>query len=236
MEVYDAVRKTKDLFLLEEFTVKFYKLSCIILIATLIMPSAYISNANFEDASKQYYLSAGLDNGDRELFKSMMQKQNKSKFDNVKEKIAVKRQTALDLDSTQTSLLSSKVVQSYEKEPKYIMVPDVIGYMTYQAEQEMKNAGIETETVYVFDDLHNFNTVINQSIPKGKKVEKGSQITLYVGTVDDYKGELIPVPDLLGIDVKKAKKLAGKLKLDITYEQNNLYYKKHPCLLLPYLQ
>ncbi len=88
-----------------------------------------------------------------------------------------------------------------------ISVPDVEGDHVDSAEKELIDAGLVLEkTVYDYSDDVAKDRVVSQSINAGKKVEKGTKITIVVSKGEKPE-EKVNVPNLSGLTLEGAKAL-----------------------------
>lgn len=83
-----------------------------------------------------------------------------------------------------------------------VAIPDVYGYEATSASNLLKRKGfdVKIEREYSEDEV---GTVIRTSPARNKKVEKGSEVTIYVATNEEI--EPVLVPTLLGLTIAQAK-------------------------------
>ena len=87
--------------------------------------------------------------------------------------------------------------------PSPVTLPDVRGKQADQATSILQALGLSVTTTQKYDDKIPAGTVIDSNPPAGTTVHKGDSVGLIVS-----KGpELVPVPDVLGMQVDDAKKL-----------------------------
>ena len=94
-----------------------------------------------------------------------------------------------------------------------VEVPDVYGYEATSASNVLKKDGFEVIIVSEYSE-EEVGTVIRTSPARNKKVQKGSEITIYVATNEETKP--VEVPNLVGMTIAQAKETleAIGLRLD----------------------
>ena len=84
--------------------------------------------------------------------------------------------------------------------PEGITVPDVEGLTEQAARERLDEAGFNVELRSRGSSEENAGTVLEQSVPGGEEVEKGSRILLTVGEGP----QVVRVPDLIGLSYSEA--------------------------------
>lgn len=91
-----------------------------------------------------------------------------------------------------------------------VEVPDVYGYEATSASNVLKSKGFDVKIVTEYSD-EDVGTVIRTMPARNKKVEKGSEIIIYVAT--DEETEPVEVPNLVGLTIAQAKEKLEALGL-----------------------
>ena len=91
-----------------------------------------------------------------------------------------------------------------------VEVPDVYGYEATSASNVLKSKGFDVKILTEYSD-EDVGTVIRTVPARNKKVEKGSEIIIYVAT--DEESEPVEVPNLVGMTIAQAKEKLEALGL-----------------------
>lgn len=103
-----------------------------------------------------------------------------------------------------------------------VEVPKLVSLSPKNAKLQLQNIGLTYGTVSY--ESHRFKTVLKQSIPAGKKVEKGTSVNLSVG--DGLGENMIEMPDIIGKQLREAQIMlrdAGLRVGEFKFEPNKQY-------------
>jgi serine/threonine-protein kinase len=98
-----------------------------------------------------------------------------------------------------------------------IQVADITGISVAEAKAWLESEGLIADIVYEHNETAAADTVVAQEVAEGKKVPKGTIVTL---TVSDGPGGLV-MPDLVGMSLEEARQKLEEMDLgpaDIDYE------------------
>ncbi len=91
-----------------------------------------------------------------------------------------------------------------------VEVPDVYGYEATSASNVLKSKGFEVRIEKEYSD-EDIGTVIRTSPARNKKVEKGTEIVIYIATNEET--EPVEVPNLVGLTIAQAKEKLEEIGL-----------------------
>ena len=102
----------------------------------------------------------------------------------------------------------------------YVVVENLTGATLEAAIAQVNNLGLSIDKIEYDGSSEKFNKVKKQSVKAGKRVPKGTKITLYV----TGKATKITMPDFVGKKLKKANKIANKkgISLNVMQLSSNL--------------
>lgn len=105
-------------------------------------------------------------------------------------------------------------------------VPDVRGMDRSAAEVELRNYGFRVGTIdKMYDEKYEENQVISQNPRGGTEAEPGEYVDLMIS--EGPAPERIKMPNLLGLDLEKARQTLQELNLqvgEITKKESDVYY------------
>lgn len=107
------------------------------------------------------------------------------------------------------------------KSSAQVIVPNVVNLTQYQAENKMKNAGLNVQ-------VSGSGKIVTSIYPKaGISVKTGSKVILYLGNGQTYNNKVI-VPDLHGKDEKEVSKVLKSLGLRLNGIGNGYAMEQDP--------
>ena len=110
-----------------------------------------------------------------------------------------------------------------EKKDLSVSTPSVIGKSLSEAENTVKNAGLEVKVV------GNGDKVLNQSPASSSTIPSGGTVVLYT---DNSDKQTVKVPDFTGLTVAQANKLAASNNINIDISGNT----ENDALVVAYKQ
>ena len=116
------------------------------------------------------------------------------------------------IEESMAELGIEPVYTDEEKEELSISTPSVIGKNTSDAQNTLKNAGLEVKVI------GNGDKVLNQSPAAGSTVPSGGTVVIYT---DDSEKQTVTVPDFYGLTVAQANRLAASNNLNIEISGNS---------------
>ena len=109
-----------------------------------------------------------------------------------------------DGEARENSTISVEVVETQVAD-----VPDVVGEGRNAAENILRDAGFEVSTDERESSFGQDGRVMTQSPDDGESVERGSEVTIAVGTGP----ETVPVPNVTGVNEAQARQILGEVDL-----------------------
>jgi serine/threonine-protein kinase len=114
------------------------------------------------------------------------------------------RQDPEDGEARENSAISVEVVETQVAD-----VPDVVGEGRNAAENLLRDAGFEVSTDERESSFGQEGRVMEQSPDGGESVERGSEVTIAVGTGP----ETVRVPNVTGVNESQARQILGEVEL-----------------------
>jgi eukaryotic-like serine/threonine-protein kinase len=111
-----------------------------------------------------------------------------------------------DGEARENSTISVEVVETQVAD-----VPDVVGEGRNAAENILRDAGFEVSTDERESSFGQDGRVMTQSPDGGESVERGSEVTIAVGTGP----ETVRVPDVTGVNEAQARQILGEVELKL---------------------